>query len=178
MMKIDKPFYQKEGFYQIIPLEEFRKTEGVSFDVVPMDLIPHVSGVDRVIHSYNAISPGSVEGVERPWYMHHNQDDYLLVLSGKRFVDVYHPDYKQIESFVVTANSVEQNGKVIYEGPVMLIWPRGVFHRIQSDEHGSASINLAVRYPEFDIKTNFNIYDLNPKTGEYKVIRYGYLDQK
>jgi hypothetical protein len=60
----------------------------------------------------------------------------------------------------------------------MLVWPRGVFHRIRSDEKsGSASLNFAVRYEGFDIRTNFNIYDLNPADGEYWMIRAGYLDQ-
>jgi hypothetical protein len=60
----------------------------------------------------------------------------------------------------------------------MLIWPCGVFHRIRSDEKtGSASLNFAVRYDGFDIKTNFNVYDLDPATGEYRMIRAGHLDQ-
>jgi len=175
---INEVILEKPRFYKIIPLKEFRKTEGVSFDILPMDQIPEISGVDRVLHKYNAVSPGSIEGVERPWYMHPHQSDYLMVLSGVRYVDVYHPDYKKIESFTVTANSVEQDGKLVYEGPVMLIWPNGVFHRIRSGEDGSASINLAVRSEGFDIKTNFNIYDLNPDTGEYKLLREGYMDQK
>lgn len=175
---INEDSLEKTGFYKIIPLKEFRRTKGVYFDIVPMNLIPEISGVDRVLHSYGAISPGTVGEVERPWYMHPHQSDYLMVLSGVRYVDVYHPDYKKIESFTVTANSVEQDGKIIYEGPVMLIWPNGVFHRIRSGEEGSASINMAYRTNGFDIKTNFNIYDLNPDTGEYKLLREGYLDQK
>jgi hypothetical protein len=59
----------------------------------------------------------------------------------------------------------------------MLVWSQGVFHRIQSGEKGSASLNFAVRGKEFDIKTNFNIYDLDTNTGEYKVLREGHLDQ-
>ena len=166
------------GFYKIIKLHEFRKTPGVSFDILPMDLIPHIDGVDRVIHHYNAVSPGPVGDVERPWYMHTDQDDYLMVLSGTRYVDIYHPDSGKVESFVVSANSVEKDGKVIFDGPVMLIWPRGVFHRIRSAETGSASLNFAVRYENFDIRHNFSIYDLNTETGEYELLREGYLDQK
>jgi hypothetical protein len=166
------------NFYKVIKLKQFRKTECVSFDILPMELLPRIDGVDRVIHHYNAVSPGPVGDVERPWYMHTDQDDYLMVLSGKRFVDIYHPDYGKVESFIVSPNSVEKDGKVIYDGPVMLVWPRGVFHRIRSAETGSASLNFAVRYENFDIRHNFSIYDLNTKTGEYKLLREGYLDQK
>ena len=60
----------------------------------------------------------------------------------------------------------------------MLVWPCGVFHRIQSDKQtGSASLNFGVRYDGFDIRTNFDIYDLDPATGEHRMIRAGYLDQ-
>ena len=44
----------------------------------------------------------------------------------------------------------------------MLVWPRGVFHRVRSDaELGSASVNLATRYEGIDMKTNFSIYDID-----------------
>lgn len=166
------------GFYKVIRLKQFRKTEGVSFDILPIDALPRIDGIDRVIHSYNAVSPGLIGDVERPWYMHPGQDDYLMVLSGIRYVDIYNPDYGKIESFEVTADSVKRGDEIIYDGPVMLVWPKGVFHRIRSAEKGSASLNFAIRYDDFDIKTNFSIYDLNTDTGEYKVIREGHLDQK
>jgi hypothetical protein len=44
--------------YRIIPLRVLRRTPGVKFDeMVPSD-IPKMSGIDRVIHGPNAISPG------------------------------------------------------------------------------------------------------------------------
>lgn len=173
----DPLFENVPGFYKIIRLQQFRKTEGVSFDILPLEVLPRIDGVDRVIHKYNAVSPGPVDGVERPWYMHQAQDDYLMVLSGTRYVDIYNLDYDKMESFVVTANSVHKNDELIFDGPVMLVWPKGVFHRIRSAEGGSASLNFAIRYDDFDVKTNFSIYNLNTKNGEYKVIRDGYLDQ-
>lgn len=59
----------------------------------------------------------------------------------------------------------------------MLVWPRNVFHRIVSGEEGSASLNFALRYPGFDIDTNFSVYDLDAATGRHEVIREGRLDQ-
>ena len=53
----------------------------------------------------------------------------------------------------------------------------GIFHRIISGSEGSISINFATRTSKFDLADNFNIYDLNTNTGEYKVIRNGALDQ-
>jgi len=180
MENIDNSYTHVEvpGFYKVIRLKQFRKTEGVSFDILPLDALPRIDGVDRVIHKYNAISPGSIDGIERPWYMHPGQDDYLMVLYGTRCVDIYNPDYGRVESFVVSADSVKKGDEILFEGPVMLVWPKGVFHRIRSAEDGSASLNFAIRYDNFDVKTNFSIYDLNTETGEYKTIREGHLDQK
>lgn len=43
--------------YRIIPLRILRRTQGVKFDeMVPSD-IPKISGIDRVIHGPNSISP-------------------------------------------------------------------------------------------------------------------------
>ena len=43
--------------YRLIPLRVLRRTSGVKFDeIVPSDL-PQISGIDRVIHKPNSISP-------------------------------------------------------------------------------------------------------------------------
>ena len=81
--------------YRIIPLRMLRRTPGVHFDeMVPSD-IPKISGIDRVIHGPNSISPGPIEDspipVKRPWYMHPGQDDNLLVLQGTRYIDIFDP---------------------------------------------------------------------------------------
>jgi hypothetical protein len=174
----DHVFQEVPGLYRIIPLRVLRRTPGVAFDLVPRDVLPHIEGIDRVLHEAGAISPGAVGAVARPWYMHPHQDDNLIVLHGTRTVDVFTPAHGRIESFTVTPHRVEHAGRLLFDGPAMLVWPRGVFHRIQSDAHtGSASLNFATRYEGFDIRTNFSVYDLDPATGQYRVIREGHLDQ-
>jgi hypothetical protein len=164
--------------YGIVAMRPFRKTSKVWFDLVPMEIFPRIDAIDRVIHESGALSPGTVAGVERPWYMHSYQEDHLLVLHGAREVELYWPAYGKADKFHITAGKIEKNGNLFYDGPAMLAWGRGVFHRIKSDESlGSASLNIAVRGEAFDIKTNFNIYDLDTATGEYKVVREGHLDQ-
>lgn len=166
------------GLYKIIRLKALRRTPGVSFDVLPAKALPRIDACDRVIHQYGAVSPGPVGDVKRPWYMHPHQDDNLIVLHGTRYVDIYTPAHGRIESFVVTADQVQRGERVAFDGPAMLVWPRGTFHRIRSCEKvGSASLNFAVHYEGFDARTNFSVYDLNPQTGQYRVIREGHLDQ-
>lgn len=170
---------KKKEPYGIMPLEPLRKTPGVRFDMVPMHKIPRIDAIDRVIHEGGAVSPGEVEGEERPWYMHHHQQDHLIVLHGAREVELFWPEYGKIDTFQVTAGEIKKNGAVACAGPAMLTWGRGVFHRIKSDDReGSASLNIAIRDEGFDIKTNFSIYSLDQATGEHKVIREGHLDQR
>ncbi len=167
-----------KGLYRIISLTVLRRTPNVWFDVLDTGTISPIAAIDRVIHGPGAISPGSVGTVERPWYMHPHQEDNLMVLHGTRHVEIYTPEHGRIETFTVTPNLVSmENGKT-FDGAVMLVWPRNVFHRIIScSKEGSASVNLAAHFEGFDIRTNFNVYDLDPVTGQHRVIREGYLDQ-
>ena len=97
------------NLYRLIPLRILRRTYGVSFDeIVPSD-IPRIHGIDRVIHLANSISPGPIEDVKRPWYMHTNQDDNLLVLQGTRYIDIYNPKTKENASFIITPEKVYKN---------------------------------------------------------------------
>jgi hypothetical protein len=169
--------HEVEGLYRVVRLIKLRRTERVDFDLVPFALLPRISAIDRVIHGPGAFSPGPVGDVERPWYMHPFQEDNLLVLHGTRFVDLYTKDHGKVENFLVTPDRVERGGECLCEGPVMLVWPQKVFHRVQSGEEGSASANLAVHYEGFDIRTNFNIYDLDTETGRFATLRHGHEDQ-
>lgn len=167
--------------YRLFPMRILRRTSGVKFDeMVPSD-IPKIHGIDRVIHGPNSISPGPVEDstvpVKRPWYMHSGQDDNLMVLQGTRYVDIFNPNTKEKASFIITPEKIYKNDKLYYDGPAMVVWPAGIFHRIISGDEGSISINFATRTSNFNINDNFNIYDLNTYTGEHRVIKHGDEDQ-
>ena len=172
-----KVLEEVDGLYRVIALDVLRRTPGVFFDNVPLDALPRINAIDRVIHEGAAISPGPVDDVQRPWYMHPHQDDNLVVLSGTRHVEIYTKQHGKIEEFLVEANRIMQGDRLVVEGPAMLVWPRYVFHRIQSGAEGSASLNFAVHYEGLDMRTNFNIYDLDVDSGEFKVIREGFRDQ-
>ena len=167
--------------YRLIPLRMLRRTSGVKFDeIVPSD-IPQIHGIDRVIHGANSISPGPIEDstppVKRPWYMHSGQDDNLLVLQGTRYIDIFNPKTKESASFIVTPDKIYKNEKLYYNGPAMVVWPAGIFHRIISGNEGSISVNFATRTELFDLKDNFNIYDLNRETGNFRLLKDGSEDQ-
>ncbi len=167
-----------EGFYKIVKLMPLRKTEGVLFDAIPISVFGKIDAIDRVVHDSGAISPGRVGDVKRPWYMHPCQGDHLMVLRGKRVVELYSQKYGEILKFEITPDYVKKSGEVIFEGQAIVCWARNVFHRVESSQKdGSYSFNFAVHFDGFDIATNFNIYDLNTETGEFREIRRGELDQ-
>ena len=163
--------------YRLIPLRSLRRTKGVKFDeIVPSD-IPKIDGVDRVIHGPNSISPGPIGNIKRPWYMHTGQDDNLLVLQGERYIDIYEPKTNKSASFIVSPDKIYKNDKLYYDGPAMIVWPSGVYHRIISGNEGSISINFATRTKDFDLENNFNIYELNKTNGKSNLLRKGIEDQ-
>ncbi len=174
--------YKYFSFYKILPLRELRRTHGVKFDEIQsIDIPNYVRGIDIVKHKENAFSPGSLEfedkQIERPWYMHQEQTDLLLVLKGTRHVDLYNPVTREKVSFTVTPDQIYVNGQLYYDGPVLLGWSFGIFHRVESGQDGSVSINFSNRTKDFDIRNNFSIYDLDEETGNHKLIRDGHEDQ-
>ncbi len=167
-----------DGLYSVIELHVLRRTKNVCFDALDMSEVSPIASIDRVIHAPGALSPGSVGAVEHPWYMHAHQEDNLMVLHGTRYVELYTPEHGKIEKFTVTPDKVSREDGRGHAGAVILTWPRHVFHRIIScPKEGSASINLASHFEGFDLRTNFNVYDLDPSTGKFWMIREGYLDQ-
>ena len=109
--------------------------------------------------------------------MHSGQDDNLMVLQGTRYIDIYSPVTKQSASFIITPNKIYKNEKLYYDGPAMVVWPAGIFHRIISGPEGSISLNFATRTQKFSLTDNFNIYDLNRETGDYNILKEGDEDQ-
>jgi hypothetical protein len=81
-----------------------------------------------------------------------------LVLQGERYIDIYEPKTNKSASFIVSPDKIYKNDKLYYDGPAMIVWPSGVYHRIISGNEGSISINFATRTKEFDLENNFNIY--------------------
>jgi len=164
------------GMCFIIPLNNFRKTPNVGFFIVP-EVVKGLSSVDQVRHAPGAVSPSFIGCDNRtPWYMHFHQEDRLLVYSGKRIVRLYSKEHGKIETFEVTPDYVKHGDKIIFDKPSIFGWPVNVFHRVESPE-GSISTNFAFHSEGFDIKSNFNIYYLDDKTGEFEVARDGFKDQ-
>ena len=105
--------------------------------------------------------------------MHTGQDDNLMVVQGTEvYRYILSLKEKEKASFIVTPDKIFKNDKLHYDGPAMIVWPAGIFHRIISGEEGSISINFATRTKDFSLEDNFNVYNLNQHTGEYSIKRW------
>ncbi len=177
-MPVPAPILDVDRLFTVTPLPLLRRTKGVVFDLVPVEAFRSIDGIDRVLHEGGALSPGAVGAVERPWYLHPHQEDHLVVLAGYRDIELFSLATRSSARLQVHPDRILIDGKPLHDRPVMVSWPTHVFHRIvSSPEQGSASINIATRLPGFDLRTNFNVYDLDPETGAHRMIREGHLDQ-
>jgi hypothetical protein len=159
----------------IIPLQTFRKTPNVEFLKINK-VIDQLGAIDQVTHGKGAKSPMLPNDSNHYWYMHKYQKDQLIVHKGTRIVELYSKKYGRKETFEVSRKCIKHNGTTIFKGTALLCWPAHVFHRIHSP-HGSVSTNYAKHAKGFSIKNNFNIYDLDLHSGNYKVVRKGFTDQ-
>lgn len=164
-----------ENLCFIIPLKTLRNTPNVSFYSVE-GVVDTLSGIDLVVHEEGGKSPLISGDDTWYWYMHRSQEDKLVVHQGIRHVELFSQKHGKVEKFEVACDSIKHEGKVIFEGAAILGWGPLVFHRVHSP-HGSLSTNYASRTADYDGDTNFNIYQLNTETGEYKTARLGALDQ-
>lgn len=162
------------GTWYIIPIKRLRETTSVEFDAFP--LFREINGIDIVKHKSWARSPSLPNWDYDVWYMHKGQEDNLITLCWDRVVELYNSYTKKIEVFEISHERVKLNWKLIHEGPAILWWNIGVFHRNHSPEW-SVSQNFAVRDNNFNLDTEFNIYKLDLETWKYKVARLWKEDQ-
>ncbi len=164
-----------ENLCFILPLKTLRTTPKVNFYAVE-GVVDDLSGIDLVVHEPGGKSPLIAGDDTWYWYMHTEQEDKLVVHQGRRLVQLYSVKHGKVENFEVTADAIYHNSQKVFDGAAILGWPEHVFHRVHSPE-GSLSTNYASRHGDFDIDTNFNIYDLDTETGKYQTVRLGALDQ-
>ena len=137
--------------FELKSYEKFRDTKDVRFFDIS---IKDSNFRDLVIHSGPAISPPNA-GIKDNWqfYIHHNQEDNLLAISGGRTFYLVnfgwdYPFYKvRLESC----------------GLILKI-PRGTYHRSISDQDGSVVLNQAIRDKEGTVESEFKV--INSKDEE------------
>lgn len=131
--------------YELIGYEKFRNTPSVRF----FDVAIATSNIrDLVFHEGPAVSPNNDEDGNWQFYLHPNQEDNLLALTGGR-------------TFFLVNFAWEQPFHVVRleAGKEILRLPPGTFHRSVSDPDGSLVLNQGVRTERGNIASEFRVYN-------------------
>ena len=131
--------------FELIPYQKFRDTPSVRFFDIT---IASSNARDLVFHEGAAVSPNdSAEGCWQ-FYLHPNQQDNLLALSGGRTFYLVNLAWEHPFHIV----RLEANGDI-------LRIPPGTFHRSMSDPTGSLVLNQAVRTARATVASEFRVYN-------------------
>lgn len=131
--------------FELIPYEKFRDTPAVRFFDIT---IANSNARDLVFHDGPAVSPNNSPEECWQFYMHPNQEDNLLALSGGRTFYLVNFAWKHPFHIV----RLEANGDI-------LRIPPGTFHRSVSDPQGSLVLNQAVRTAKASVESEFRVYN-------------------
>ncbi|MBW4655208.1 MAG: redox protein [Kaiparowitsia implicata GSE-PSE-MK54-09C] len=131
--------------FELLSYKKFRDTPSVQFFDIT---IPTSNARDLVYHDGPATSPNnSPEGFWQ-FYLHPNQEDNLLALSGGRTFYLVNLSWQQPFHIV----RLQANGDI-------LRIPPGTFHRSVSDPQGSLVLNQAVRTAQATVEREFRVYN-------------------
>lgn len=129
--------------FELKSYKKFRDTKDVRFFDIS---IINSNFRDLVIHSGPAVSPPNDNKKNMQFYIHHNQEDNLLAISGGRTF------------FLVNFGWEYPFYKVRLESCGLLLKiPRGTYHRSISDKNGSIVLNQAVRDSSGTIESEFKV---------------------
>ena len=130
--------------FEMISYKKFRDTKDVRF----FDISINKSNFrDLVIHDGPAVSPPDDKETDIwQFYIHHNQEDNLLAISGGRTFFLVNFEW----NYPFYKVRLESSG-------LILRIPRGTFHRSVSDENGSIVLNQAIRDKEGTVESEFKV---------------------
>lgn len=131
--------------FELIPYEKFRDTPNVRFFDIT---IANSNARDLVYHDGPAVSPNNTSEGYWQFYLHPNQEDNLLALSGGRTFYLVNLAWETPFHIV----RLEANGDI-------LRIPPGTFHRSVSDSKGSLVLNQAVRTARATVASEFRVYN-------------------
>ncbi len=131
--------------FELIPYHKFRDTPNVRFFDIT---IANSNARDLVFHEGPATSPNNTDAGYWQFYLHPNQEDNLLAVSGGR--TFYLVNFSWEKPFHIVR--LEANGDI-------LRIPPGTFHRSVSDPDGSLVLNQAVRTAKATVASEFRVYN-------------------
>ncbi|WP_008312904.1 hypothetical protein [Leptolyngbya sp. PCC 6406] len=131
--------------FELLPFHRFRDTPSVQFFDITVD---ESNARDLVFHDGPAVSPNNDVTNSWQFYLHPNQEDNLLAVSGGRTFYLVNFSW-DCPLHVVR---LEANRYI-------LRIPPGTFHRSVSDTKGSLVLNQAVRAEHAVVEHEFRVYN-------------------
>ncbi|MEO0988086.1 MAG: redox protein [Cyanobacteria bacterium J06639_14] len=131
--------------FELLSFERFRDTPSVQFFNIT---VQDSNARDLVFHDGPAVSPNNTAMGAWQFYLHPNQEDNLLSVSGGRTFHLVNFSWQYpFHEVRLDANSH------------ILRIPPGTFHRSVSDPNGSLVINQAVRTQQATVESEFRVYN-------------------
>jgi hypothetical protein len=131
--------------FELLPFHKFRDTPSVRFfDITVADS----NARDLVFHEGPATSPNNTEDGHWQFYLHPNQEDNLLAVSGGRTFYLVNFSWEYPYHIV----RLDANRHI-------LRIPPGTFHRSVSDPEGSLVLNQAIRTARATVESEFRVYN-------------------
>ncbi|MEL7227359.1 MAG: redox protein [Cyanobacteria bacterium J06576_12] len=131
--------------FKLLDFRKFRDTPSVQFFDIT---VPTSNARDLVFHEGPAISPNNNDYDDWQFYLHPNQEDNLLALSGGRTFHLI--NFEWAHPYHVVRLDANRH---------ILQIPPGTFHRSESDLNGSLVINQAVRAESAQVEHEFRVYN-------------------
>lgn len=131
--------------FELLAFQRFRDTPSVQFfDITVQDS----NARDLVFHDGPAVSPNNDARGFWQFYLHPNQEDNLLAVSGGRTFYLVNFTW----SYPFHQVRLDANRHI-------LRLPPGTFHRSVSDPKGSLVLNQAVRTGQATVESEFRVYN-------------------
>jgi hypothetical protein len=78
----------------------------------------------------------------RPWAIHRDKINHMVILHGSRDVEIYCPQSLKREFLTLTLSNVYKHGTMIHNQPCLLqIYPN-MYYRLLSGPYGCTSVNI------------------------------------
>jgi len=150
--------------FELLSFQRFRDTPSVQFFDIT---VRNSNARDLVFHDGPAVSPNNSPEGNWQFYLHPNQEDNLLAVSGGRtfFLVNFAWQYPFHEV------RLEANCHI-------LRLPPGTFHRSVSDLDGSLVINQAVRSERATVQSEFRVYNSREIPRLHRLLTSGLLPQR
>ena len=140
--------------FTLIPLKNVQRASSFRIDNLIVQNGMNITGLFREIHGAHSKSSIGSENItkkmfkiqykknEEVWYQNRFEKNNLMVLNGSRKLDLYCPRTYKKENIIINEDNIYRNGKLYYGSPAIISWSGDLFHKTESGENGSFSLNI------------------------------------